>query len=241
MYTFIFLHQFFSCILHTSSSVTLTELFLRHFQRKRDVESYTNLFYCLFFRFSRHSCDDIHWFCISNDLSQKVWVQYVFIQFVSGGASYTMGISGKRHISTWRWSDSVSIQFCLIFSLHVIKAHTNSSNILYFRISLTRIIEADISAAVVLISMGALLGRTTPIQLLVMALIEVIVYAANEYFQLELLKVFCIVHWFCVRINGIASNNYCVVTAATISTFVSLMQMWHGICTLCICESAIDI
>lgn len=59
-----------------------------------------------------------------------------------------------------------------------------------FRITLTRVIEADVSAAVVLISMGALLGRTTPIQLLVMALIEIVVYAANEYFQLQLLKVF---------------------------------------------------
>lgn len=62
--------------------------------------------------------------------------------------------------------------------------------ILSFRISLGRVIEADIAAAVVLISMGALLGRTTPIQLVLMALIEIVVYAANEYFQLELLKVF---------------------------------------------------
>ncbi|XP_055310101.1 ammonium transporter Rh type A isoform X2 [Sitodiplosis mosellana] len=57
------------------------------------------------------------------------------------------------------------------------------------RISLTRVIEADIAAAVVLISMGAMLGRTTPIQLLFMALIEIVVYASNEYFQLELLKI----------------------------------------------------
>lgn len=56
-------------------------------------------------------------------------------------------------------------------------------------ISLKRMIEADVAAAVVLISMGALLGRTTPIQLLLMALIEIVVYASNEYFQLELLKV----------------------------------------------------
>lgn len=60
---------------------------------------------------------------------------------------------------------------------------------LSFSISLTRVIEADIAAAVVLISMGALLGRTTPIQLLFMALIEIVVYASNEYFQLELLQV----------------------------------------------------
>lgn len=62
------------------------------------------------------------------------------------------------------------------------------------------IIEADVSAAVVLISMGALLGRITPIQLLVMALIEIIVYAGNEYFQLELLKVFSLFTGFAVHL-----------------------------------------
>lgn len=50
-------------------------------------------------------------------------------------------------------------------------------------------IGADITAAVILISMGALLGRTTPIQLLIMGLIEVVAFAANEHFQLEMLKV----------------------------------------------------
>lgn len=48
---------------------------------------------------------------------------------------------------------------------------------------------ADITAAVILISMGALLGRTTPVQLLVMGLVEVVAFAANEHFQLELLMV----------------------------------------------------
>ena len=50
-------------------------------------------------------------------------------------------------------------------------------------------IGADIATAAVLISMGALLGRTTPIQLLIMGLIEIAVFAANEYLQIELMKV----------------------------------------------------
>lgn len=37
--------------------------------------------------------------------------------------------------------------------------------------------------------MGALLGRTTPFQLLLMGLIEIFVFAFNEYIQLELFKV----------------------------------------------------
>lgn len=78
-------------------------------------------------------------------------------------------------------------------------------NIPYFRITLKSVIEADVSAAVVLISMGALLGRTTPIQLLVMALIEIIVYAGNEYFQLELLKVFS-------SFTGFGGSVHCMCT-----------------------------
>jgi ammonium transporter Rh len=37
--------------------------------------------------------------------------------------------------------------------------------------------------------MGALLGRISPIQLLVMGLIEIVLFASNEYLQIELMKV----------------------------------------------------
>lgn len=57
------------------------------------------------------------------------------------------------------------------------------------RMSLDNIIGADIAAAAVLISMGAMLGRTTPIQLLFMGLIEIIVFAANEHLQVEMMSV----------------------------------------------------
>lgn len=57
------------------------------------------------------------------------------------------------------------------------------------------IIDADIAAAVPLISFGALLGRTTPIQLLFMALFEVALFAANEYVALNIFSVsICIFH-----------------------------------------------
>uniref|UniRef100_A0A1B0GIJ7 Ammonium transporter AmtB-like domain-containing protein n=1 Tax=Lutzomyia longipalpis TaxID=7200 RepID=A0A1B0GIJ7_LUTLO len=57
------------------------------------------------------------------------------------------------------------------------------------RITLGGMVGADIASATVLISMGALLGRTTPIQLLLMGLCEIAVFAANEYFQLEYMKI----------------------------------------------------
>ncbi|XP_036337716.1 ammonium transporter Rh type B-B [Rhagoletis pomonella] len=56
-------------------------------------------------------------------------------------------------------------------------------------LSLVSIIDADIAAAVPLISMGALLGRTTPIQLLFMALIEIVLFAANEYVALNIFSI----------------------------------------------------
>ncbi|XP_058453449.1 ammonium transporter Rh type A isoform X1 [Malaya genurostris] len=56
-------------------------------------------------------------------------------------------------------------------------------------LSLDNLIGADIAAAAVLISMGALLGRTTPMQLMIMGIIEIAIFAANEFLQLELMKI----------------------------------------------------
>lgn len=54
---------------------------------------------------------------------------------------------------------------------------------------MSNLIGADVAVASVLISMGALLGRITPIQLLVMGIIEIILFASNEFLQIELMKV----------------------------------------------------
>lgn len=50
-------------------------------------------------------------------------------------------------------------------------------------------IGAEVAAAVILISVGAVLGRTTLVQLSIMAIIEVIAFAANEYIQTDIIKV----------------------------------------------------
>ena len=47
--------------------------------------------------------------------------------------------------------------------------------------------QGDIAAAVILISFGAVLGRATPSQLLVMGFIEIIFYSINNYIVTELL------------------------------------------------------
>ncbi|XP_046664769.1 ammonium transporter Rh type A isoform X2 [Homalodisca vitripennis] len=48
-------------------------------------------------------------------------------------------------------------------------------------VTLQSLMSADITAAACLISMGAVLGKTSPLQLLIMGIIETAVYAANEF------------------------------------------------------------
>lgn len=44
-----------------------------------------------------------------------------------------------------------------------------------------RLLSADVAVAAPLISMGALLGKTTYMQLIIMGIIELIMYTANKY------------------------------------------------------------
>ena len=52
-----------------------------------------------------------------------------------------------------------------------------------------RMLSADFAAATVLISFGAVLGKTSPMQLLIMALIEVVLSQVNEWIGLDMLGV----------------------------------------------------
>ena len=51
------------------------------------------------------------------------------------------------------------------------------------------LLNADFASATVLISFGAVLGVTTPLQLAVMAVCEIAVFASNEHLGLEILHV----------------------------------------------------
>lgn len=49
--------------------------------------------------------------------------------------------------------------------------------------------EADVAVAAVLISMGAVLGKTSYLQLIVMGIFEVALYASNKYLCTTIFKV----------------------------------------------------
>lgn len=50
-------------------------------------------------------------------------------------------------------------------------------------------INADFSTATVLISFGAVLGKTSPVQLLIMTLLEITIFCINEHVVVEILGV----------------------------------------------------
>ncbi|KAM4834541.1 ammonium transporter Rh type A [Thomomys bottae] len=57
-----------------------------------------------------------------------------------------------------------------------------------FSIGIENMINADFSTATVLISFGAVLGKTSPIQMLIMTVLEIAVFAGNEYLVVEIFK-----------------------------------------------------
>ncbi|MCJ8743831.1 hypothetical protein PDJAM_G00098840 [Pangasius djambal] len=56
------------------------------------------------------------------------------------------------------------------------------------RVSISSMINADFSTATVLISFGAVLGKTSPVQLLIMTLLEITTFCLNEHIVVEILK-----------------------------------------------------
>lgn len=59
----------------------------------------------------------------------------------------------------------------------------------FFPLTFCHYFFQDIAAAAVLISMGALLGRITPLQLMAMGFFEIIFFALNEYLNIELYRI----------------------------------------------------
>ena len=90
-----------------------------------------------------------------------------------------------------------------------------------FPIDVERIIVADFVAAAVLISFGAVLGKTNPTQLIIMAFIEVALQSANEFLGLRRFCAFDIGESMFVHVFGKPKKfeidsyekNFCVLGA----------------------------
>uniref|UniRef100_A0A8D0GMJ8 Ammonium transporter Rh type A n=1 Tax=Sphenodon punctatus TaxID=8508 RepID=A0A8D0GMJ8_SPHPU len=56
------------------------------------------------------------------------------------------------------------------------------------KVNIKSMINADFSTAALLISFGAVLGKTSPVQMLIMALMEITIFACNEHVVVEILR-----------------------------------------------------
>ncbi|XP_023831329.1 ammonium transporter Rh type A [Salvelinus sp. IW2-2015] len=56
------------------------------------------------------------------------------------------------------------------------------------KVSIFKMINADFSTATVLISFGAVLGKTSPVQLLIMTILEITIFSINEHLVVEILE-----------------------------------------------------
>ena len=61
--------------------------------------------------------------------------------------------------------------------------------VIQIQMDIFRMINSDFAAATILISFGAVLGKVSAVQLLIMAAFEVVIYEVNEYIVLDILKV----------------------------------------------------
>lgn len=74
----------------------------------------------------------------------------------------------------------------VVLGLYCLSSH---HLILCFITRSCRIINADFSTATVLISFGAVLGKTSPVQLLIMTVLEITLFSINEHLVNEVLHV----------------------------------------------------
>jgi len=77
-----------------------------------------------------------------------------------------------------------------------------------FPIDVERMINADFVAAAVLISFGAVVGKTNPTQLIIMAFIEVLLQSSNEFLGVHRFCAYDIGQSMFVHAFGIYKKTY---------------------------------
>ncbi|KAG9344636.1 hypothetical protein JZ751_010321 [Albula glossodonta] len=84
-------------------------------------------------------------------------------------------------------------------------------------------INADFSTATVLISFGAVLGKTSPVQLLIMTVLEITIFAMNEHLVATVLKVRTVFLWmFWPSFNSAIAESDAEQFTAVVNTYLSL-------------------
>ena len=94
---------------------------------------------------------------------------------------------GKIHINITRSALALSLSLSLSLTT---RQRCGWGVCLFVCLFVFSLLNADFASATVLISFGAVLGVTTPLQLVIMAMCEIALFATNEWLGLTVLQVF---------------------------------------------------
>ena len=109
---------------------------------------------------------------------------------------------------------NIAISHYISLNLHVFfqkRQLCEQSGQYLFNCFFSRLLTSDFACAAVLISFGAVLGKTSPLQLLVMAFLEIIIFQVNEYIGLskfEVLQRQVYIHGHCYYVNIGITNRF---------------------------------
>lgn len=116
-----------------------------------------------------------HYYPMFQDVNVMIFIGFGFLMtFLK---RYGYGAVGLNFLLA-----SIAVQWAIImqsfWDAHDGKIH----------IHITKMINADFASATVLISYGALLGKASPLQLVVMSIIEITIFACNEHLGVEIFQ-----------------------------------------------------
>lgn len=118
---------------------------------------------------------------------------------------------------------------------------SSSNESFKFNLNLDSLVHADYTVITVLVTLGAILGKTTLTQLVVVALIEVVVQVVNEFVNLRVLKVYDIgrsihVHLFgaffglavskFLHFRGVKSQKQAPVYHSDLFSLIGTLFLW---------------
>jgi len=116
-----------------------------------------------------------HYYPLYQDVHVMIFVGFGFLMtFLKKYGFSSVGYNFVLSAFVIQWGILVTS-----FSGQVYNVINNDGEFAKVPLSIEMLIEGDFAAGAVLITMGAVLGKTTPLQLLVIAFFEIIFYAAN--------------------------------------------------------------
>eukprot|EP00795_Rhopilema_esculentum_P004945 gene4945-21287_t len=139
----------------------------------------------------------VRWLIVSDGLSCPMAYRVRWLTVSDGlpcpvayRAGYALNIAGKYGFGSVGYNmiiAATTIQWSMVITAWLAQAADGTSG--KIKLGVKNLITADFNAGAVLITFGAVLGKTSRLQLILIAVIETVIYAVNEMVLMHYLKV----------------------------------------------------